>query len=54
MNGVSEANIMRQTRHKSSGMVWRYVRDASVFRENVSARVGLLALPQRFVRPDKA
>jgi site-specific recombinase XerD len=41
INGVQEMAIMRQTRHKSSEMLRKYVRDASLFRENASARVGL-------------
>jgi integrase len=41
MNGVQELAIMRQTRHKSADMLRRYVRDASLFRDNASARVGL-------------
>jgi integrase len=41
INGVQELAIMKQTRHKSSEMLRKYVRDASLFRENASARVGL-------------
>ncbi len=41
MNGVPEIAIMKQTRHKSSDMLRKYIRDASLFRENASARVGL-------------
>jgi len=41
MNGVQELAIMKQTRHKSADMLRRYVRDASLFRDNASARVGL-------------
>jgi hypothetical protein len=41
MNGAQELAIMRQTRHKSADMLRRYVRDASLFRDNASARVGL-------------
>jgi hypothetical protein len=41
INGVTEACIMRQTRHKSSAMVGRYIRDSNMFRENCSGRVGL-------------
>ncbi len=41
INGVQEIAIMRQTRHKSSDMLRKYIRDASLFRENVSGRVGL-------------
>jgi integrase len=39
--GASERSIMSQTGHRSSAMVRRYVRDASLFRENCAARVGL-------------
>jgi site-specific recombinase XerD len=39
--GVSEHSIMRQTGHRSSAMVRRYIRDANLFRENAAARVGL-------------
>jgi hypothetical protein len=41
MNGVQELAIMKQTRHKSAAMLRRYVRDASMFRDNASARAGL-------------
>jgi integrase len=41
INGVQELAIMKQTRHKSSDMLRKYIRDANLFRENVSARVGL-------------
>lgn len=39
--GVSERAIMQQTGHKSVGMVRRYIRDGSLFRENAAASVGL-------------
>jgi site-specific recombinase XerD len=41
INGVQELAIMKQTRHKSSDMLRKYIRDANVFRDNASARVGL-------------
>ena len=41
MNGVQELAIMKQTRHRSSAMVQRCMRDGSLFRDNASARVGL-------------
>jgi site-specific recombinase XerD len=41
INGVQELTIMKQTRHKSSDMLRKYIRDASLFRDNASARVGL-------------
>jgi hypothetical protein len=34
INGVSELTIMKQTRHKSSAMVQKYIRDVSLFRDN--------------------
>jgi len=39
--GASERAIMKQTRHKSEAMVRRYIRDGSLFNQNVSAMVGL-------------
>ena len=39
--GASERSIMAQTGHKSSAMVRRYIRDASLFRENAAAKCGL-------------
>jgi integrase len=39
--GASERAIMNQTGHKSGVMVRRYIRDASLFRENAAAVVGL-------------
>ena len=39
--GASEVSIMKTTRHKSSDMLRKYVRDASLFRDNASARLGL-------------
>lgn len=41
LNGVPEGDIMRQTRHRSSEMLRRYIRDAKVFRDNVSGQLGL-------------
>jgi integrase len=41
MNGASERAIMAQTGHKSVVMVRRYIRDASLFRENAAAQLGL-------------
>ncbi|MBC7545211.1 MAG: tyrosine-type recombinase/integrase [Candidatus Sericytochromatia bacterium] len=41
INGVSDRAIMKQTRHKTRAMVDRYVRDASVFRDNAGGGVGL-------------
>jgi integrase len=39
--GASDRSIMNQTGHRSINMVRRYVRDASLFRENAAAMVGL-------------
>jgi integrase len=39
--GVSERAIMKQTGHKSTNMVRRYIRDANLFRENAASRIGL-------------
>jgi integrase len=39
--GASERAIMNQTGHRSAAMVRRYVREASLFRDNAAARVGL-------------
>ena len=41
LNGVPEHAIMRQTRHKSAEMLRHYIRDANLFRENASGRLGL-------------
>ncbi len=41
LNDIPEHRIMRQTRHKSSDMVRKYIREANLFRDNVSGRVGL-------------
>jgi integrase len=39
--GASERSIMNQTGHRSVGMVRRYIKDGSLFRENAAAVVGL-------------
>jgi integrase len=39
--GASDRSIMNQTGHRSLNMVRRYIRDASLFRENAAAVVGL-------------
>ena len=39
--GSSDRAIMKQSGHRSSAMVQRYIRDASLFRENAAAVVGL-------------
>lgn len=39
--GVSERVIMKQTRHKSTQMVRKYIKDGEMFLENAAARVGL-------------
>jgi hypothetical protein len=42
MNGAPEIAIMKQTRHTSSDMLRKYMRDVSLFRENASARVAVI------------
>jgi integrase len=39
--GVSESDIMRQSRHKRSDTLRKYIRHATVFRQNAAAKVGL-------------
>jgi integrase len=39
--GASERSTMNQTGHRSVAIVRRYIRDASLFRENTAAQVGL-------------
>jgi len=39
--GASERSIMNQTGHRSVQMVRRYIRDASLFRENSAGKLGL-------------
>jgi integrase len=39
--GANERRIQDQTRHKSVAMVRRYIRDGSLFRDNVTAVIGL-------------
>lgn len=39
--GASERSIMKQTGHRSTAMVRKYIRDGSLFRENAVAMVGL-------------
>ena len=41
IGGASERSIMKQTGHRSTAMVRRYIRDGSLFRENAAAKVGL-------------
>jgi site-specific recombinase XerD len=41
INGAGERDIARTTLHKSTAMVRRYVRDADLFRDNASKRLGL-------------
>jgi site-specific recombinase XerD len=40
-NGVTVADIMRQTGHRSTETVNKYIRKSSVFEDNASARLGL-------------
>ena len=39
--GAPERSIMNQTGHRSAQMVWRYIRDGSLFRENGAGKLGL-------------
>ncbi|XKH34040.1 tyrosine-type recombinase/integrase [Azospirillum doebereinerae] len=39
--GVSEHAIMKQTGHRSSSTLRRYIRDGNLFTENAAARLGL-------------
>lgn len=39
--GADERKIMDQTRHRSTAMVRRYIRDGSLFRGNISGALGL-------------
>jgi len=41
LNGATEFDIMKQTGHRSPGMVRRYIRDASLFRDNPASKLGL-------------
>jgi integrase len=41
MNGVEERVLMKQTGHKSTTMLRRYVRDADLFKDNAAAKLGL-------------
>ena len=41
IGGASERSIMKQTGHRSTVMVRRYIREGSLFRENAAAKVGL-------------
>jgi integrase len=41
INGAGELALMRQTGHRSLEMVRRYIREASLFRENVGGKLGL-------------
>ncbi len=41
MNGANERSIMKQTGHKSTAMVRRYIREGSLFLDNASCSLGL-------------
>lgn len=41
MAGKDERTIMKQTRHKSTNMVRRYIRDGELFNENAASNIGL-------------
>jgi integrase len=40
-NGASERSIMKQSGHRSTVMVRRYIHDAELFADNASAKLGL-------------
>jgi integrase len=40
-NGISESRIMRQTGHKSTAMVRRYIRAGQLFTENTANELGI-------------
>ena len=39
--GPSALHVMRQTGHRSTVMVRRYIREGALFRDNAAGRVGL-------------
>jgi hypothetical protein len=41
MNGVNERDIMRQTGHKSSAMLAKYIRIGQMFTQNAAAGLGI-------------
>lgn len=41
MSGIEERVIMRQTRHRSTTVLRRYIRDGELFHRNLSAEIGL-------------
>ena len=41
IGGASERSIMKQTGHRSTVMVRRYIREGSLFRDNAAAKLGL-------------
>jgi site-specific recombinase XerD len=41
INGAEERNIQRSTRHRSTAMVRRYIRDSDPYRDNASGTLGL-------------
>jgi integrase len=41
MNGVNERDIMRQTGHKSSTMLGKYIRIGQMFTHNAAAGLGI-------------
>jgi integrase len=40
-NGASERSIMKQTGHRSTAMVRRYIHEAELFHDNAAAKLGL-------------
>ena len=45
IGGADERTIMKHTGHRSVQMVRRYMRDASLFRDNPATKAGLYNLP---------
>ncbi|MBA3531096.1 MAG: integrase, partial [Ardenticatenales bacterium] len=41
LEGAAEWEIMRQTGHRTSEMVQKYIREADLFKGNVAGKVGL-------------
>lgn len=52
IEGAQEREIARTTGHKSGAMVRRYIRDAELFRTNMTARLGLQEGGTSYINPD--
>ncbi len=48
---LEERDIQRQTRHRSTVVLRRYIHNGGLFRANVSGRVGKVADPDRMPVP---